>query len=186
MNWYNIFYWISRGDSIKDFFDTSSNIFTTLTVFAFIGVVVLTILLGAAIDERKSSTPEEDKRNPTIRSFSIVKRNFTIMFYVLLGFSLLTWAGYVLTPTKKEGLLILAGGGAMQFLTTDSAAKELPHEMTNFVVSELKTMAQEAKVDFGIASQKDKILEEAKTMTATQLVERMKIDTNFAKVILNN
>jgi hypothetical protein len=40
-------------------------------------------------------------------------------------------------------------------------------------------------VDLGIASQKDKILEEAKNMTANQLMDKMRVDSNFAKVILN-
>jgi hypothetical protein len=40
-------------------------------------------------------------------------------------------------------------------------------------------------VDLNIASQKDKILQEAKDMSASQLMERMRLDSNFAKVILN-
>ena len=90
----------------------------------------------------------------------------------------------VFTPTKKETLLIIAGGGTMQFLTTDSAAKQIPHELSSFVVTELKSMAKEAQVDLGIATQKDKILEEAKAMTTEQVLQRMKIDTNFAKIVL--
>jgi hypothetical protein len=73
----------------------------------------------------------------------------------------------------------------MQFLTTDSAAKQIPHELSTFVVTELKSMAKEAQVDLGIASQKDKILEEAKNMTSQQLIERVKVDTNFAKIIMD-
>ena len=46
-------------------------------------------------------------------------------------------------------------------------------------------MAADAKVDLGIATQKDKILEQAKTMTASELMDRMKVDSNFAKIILN-
>lgn len=45
-------------------------------------------------------------------------------------------------------------------------------------------MAKEAQVDLGIATQKDKILEEAKAMTTEQVLQRMKIDTNFAKIVL--
>jgi hypothetical protein len=73
----------------------------------------------------------------------------------------------------------------MQFLTTDSAAKQIPHELSTFVVTELKSMAKEAQVDLGIATQKDKIVEEAKSMTSAQLMERIKSDTNFAKIILD-
>lgn len=185
MNWYNIFYWVTRGDSIKDFFDTSSNIFTTLTVILFIGLVIITILYSASIDSEETKNDEEDKKTPKIRSLIIARKYFSIFFYVMLFLSILTWSGYVLTPTKKDALLILAAGGTMNYLTTDSTAKQLPHEMTNFVVSELKTMAKEAKVDFGIATQKEKILEEAKQMSTQELLDKIQADSNFANVILN-
>lgn len=48
-----------------------------------------------------------------------------------------------------------------------------------------KSMAKEAKVDLGISSQKDKILEEAKQMTSAQVLEKMKVDTNFARIVLD-
>jgi uridylate kinase len=91
----------------------------------------------------------------------------------------------VFTPTKKETLLIIAGGGTMNFLTTDSTAKQIPHELSNFVVTELKSMAAEAKVDIGLSAQKEKILEDAKKMTTSELMEKLKTDTSFAKIILN-
>ena len=72
----------------------------------------------------------------------------------------------------------------MNFLTTDSTAKQIPHELSSFVVSELKNMAKEAQVDLGIQNQKEKILDQAKTMTAMEIVERMKVDSTFAKVVL--
>jgi D-arabinose 5-phosphate isomerase GutQ len=94
------------------------------------------------------------------------------------------WSLFIFTPDRKDALLIIAGGQTMNFLTTDSTAKQIPHELSSFVVSELKNMAKEAQVDLGIQNQKEKILEQAKTMTATEIVEKMKVDSTFAKVIL--
>lgn len=185
MNWYNVFYWVTRGDSVKNFFDTSSNIFTWLTVLSFIGMVICSIGVGVQISENRTKSDEEDKVDYDIRAWQKIRRYVSYLFYPLLALSLITWAGYIFTPTKKEALLIMAGGGTMNYLTTDSTAKQLPHEMTTFVVTELKTMAQEAKVDLGIANQKDKILDEAKKMTTDQLLEKMKVDSNFARVILD-
>ena len=73
----------------------------------------------------------------------------------------------------------------MNFLTTDKSAKQIPHELSTFIVTELKNMAKEAKVDLNIKDQKEKILDEAKNMTAKELVEKMKVDTTFAKVLLD-
>lgn len=72
----------------------------------------------------------------------------------------------------------------MNFLTTDSTAKQIPHELSNFVVTELKNMAADAKVDLNIKDQKQKILDEAKNMSTKELMEKMKVDSTFAKVIL--
>ncbi len=185
MNWYNVFYWITRADSIKDFFDSTSNIFTWLAVISFIGLVVINAFVHGTIAENDSKTDDEDKTIPEIRGYQKMRKYFSYIFYTTLIFSMLTWCGYVFTPTKKEALLIAAGGGAMNFLTTDTLAKQLPHEMTNFIITELKSMAEEAKVDFGVANQKDKILEEVKKMSSEQLMEKMKTDSNFAKIILN-
>ena len=82
------------------------------------------------------------------------------------------WSLYVFTPSKKDSLLIVAGGGALNYLTTDSTAKQIPHELTNFVVTELKNMAKDNEIDLNIKSQKEKILNKIKT------------DSTFKKVIL--
>lgn len=185
MNWYSIFYWVTRADSVRTFFDVASNIFTSMAIFLFIVFICTALNLMEQISVNKIKNEEEEKTNSEVRSAKMLKRYFSNIFYVSLFLSLITWAGYMLTPTKKETLLIIAGGGTMQFLTTDSAAKQIPHELSTFVVTELKSMAKEAQVDLGIASQKDKILEEAKHMTSQELIERLKVDTNFAKIIMD-
>lgn len=176
MNWYNVFYWVTRADSIKKFFDTASNIFTWFAVLLFITHIILSAF----------SKHEEEMSDKISRAYSRVRRYFATLFYVNLAVCLITWFGYVITPTKKETLLIIAGGGTMQFLTTDSAAKQLPSELSNFVVTELRSMAKEAKVDLGLSTQKDKILDQAKQMTSEQVLEKMRLDTNFAKIVLGN
>lgn len=185
MNWYNTFYWVTRADSVKSFFDVTSDIFTWIAVLSFIVIVFISASAKFVISENNCKTDEEEKTDPDVRGYNKMRKYFSWIFYVVLGLSLVTWAGYVFVPTKKEALLIMAGGGTMEYLTTDSTAKQIPHEMTNFVVTELKSMAQEAKVDLGIANQKDKILDDAKKMSTTELMEKMKVDSNFANIILN-
>jgi hypothetical protein len=184
-SWYNVFYWITRGDSVKGFFDTSSTIFTWLCVLSFIGLIIMSIGAAWQVSENRSKDNSQDNVDPDIRSWKIGRKYFTYIFYSTLGLCLITWAGYVFTPTKKEALLILAAGGTMNYLTTDSTARQIPHEMTTFVVTELKSMAKDAKVDLGLSEQKDKILDEAKQMSAEELMGKMKADTNFAKLILD-
>lgn len=184
-NWYNVFYWITRADSVKEFFDTSSNIFSVFAGVLFVALAIISIATFSSITENNSEDDDMDDMTPDIRSWKKMRKYVSTLFYIALTLSLITWTGYVFTPTKKDALLIIAGGSAVSFLTTDSSAKQIPHELSSFVVTELKNMAKEAQVDLGIASQKDRILEEAKKMTSEQVMERMRIDTTFAKIILN-
>jgi hypothetical protein len=165
MDYYKIFYWLTVADNAKSFF------VAFIVVFMVIFIVAACFYLGG--------------RDSDDWKISQIGKAGRKAFFWSLPFVVLFWALYVFTPSKKDSLLILAGGGTMQFLTTDSSAKKIPHELSNFVISELKSMAQEAKVEMSVQSQKDKILEEAKNMTANQLVERMKVDSVFAKIILN-
>lgn len=183
MNWYKIFYWITRADSVKGFFDTFSNIFSWLAVLTFLALIVCSVGAGVQVSSDGSKTDDEDKVTPDIRMWQKLRKYFSFIFYPCLGIALLTWFGYMATPTKKEALLILAGGGTMQFLATDSASKQIPHEMSTFVLTELKSMAKDAEVDLGLSTAKDKILDEAKKMTGDEMLNKMKLDSNFRKIV---
>lgn len=101
-------------------------------------------------------------------------------------FMILFWSLFIFTPSKRDSLLIVAGGQTMNFLSSDSTAKQIPQDVLNFVSVELQNMAKEAKMELGIYSQKEKILQEAKTLSTEQLMEKMKSDTTYAKIILGN
>jgi hypothetical protein len=160
MNYTKLFYWLTVADNAKTLF------VTFIWIFTFISVVATCAYIYAC-------TEEEDKTQTMTRKWMWWSYPFMILF----------WSLYIFTPSKKDALLIVAGGQTLNFLTTDSTSKQIPHELTSFVVTELKNMAENAKVDLGIASQKDKILEEAKNMTTIQLLEKMKVDSNFAKIL---
>ena len=68
--------------------------------------------------------------------------------------------------------------------STWAETKKLPEEALNFVVAELKSMSADAKVELGIQSQKEKILEDVKKLSAQELIEKMKVDTTLAKIVL--
>lgn len=102
---------------------------------------------------------------------------FTIIFIV----NLFIWT---FTPNKKDSLLIVAGGSTMNFLTNDSSAKQLPHELSSYLVTEIKNMAEETKVELSINDNKNRILEEAKQLTSEQLIERLKTDSTLKNVLL--
>jgi hypothetical protein len=161
MNYTELFYWLTVADNAKTMFVVGIVIFTAVAVIS----TILNFICRGDGDDTNAD----------------VARKWMWWSY---PFMFLFWSLFVFTPSKKDALLIVAGGQTMNFLTTDSTAKQIPHELSNFVVTELKSMAAEAQVDLNIKDQKEKILDEAKNMSAKELMEKMKVDSTFAKVIL--
>jgi hypothetical protein len=138
-------------------------------------VVIFTFISGIATIAYLS-TGDDDESQSMSRKWMWWSYPFMIFFWFLTIF----------TPSKKDALLIVAGGQTLNFLTTDESAKQIPSELSGFILTELKNMASEAQVELGIKDQKERLIEESKTMTTEELLKRMNEDQNFAEIILNN
>lgn len=159
----SLFYWLVVADNAKDFFLTGVVIFMIVSTIATIGYFC--------------NTDDDEDAN----KYQTMSRKWIWWSY---PFCILFWSLYVFTPSKKDALIIVAGGQTLNFLANDKSAKQIPSELSNFVLTEVKNLAKEAEVDLNISSQKDKMLEKAKSMTTEQLLEEMKKDSIFAKIIL--
>jgi hypothetical protein len=162
MNYTTLFYWLTVADNARDMFRVGLIIFTAIAVIA---TATNFICRG------------NDDDDAAVQARKWMWWSYPFMF--------LFWSLFIFTPSKKDALLIVAGGQTMNFLTTDKSAKQIPHELSTFIVTELKNMASEAKVDLNIKDQKEKILDEAKNMSAKELMDKMKVDTTFAKIVLD-
>lgn len=174
MNWYKVFYWLTVSDGVKDFFDIFSNIFTWFAVIFFILVIIFTIGKANSIYEEDMENNEDEKKNPTVRSWEFGRKYSFLLFYIMLGLSLLTWIGYVATPTKKDCLMIIAGGTVGNFLQSDSTAKQLPSDLTKYLhlslQSEIKNLSEDARKELGIKTKEEEYLDKLKTMSKEELI----------------
>lgn len=162
MNWFQIFYWLTVADNARCFFGWATVIFTIVVV---ISAIVYFTAFSDDLDEVVQ---------PMARKWLWWSTPFCIIF----------WCLYIFTPSKKDALFIIAGGGALQFLTQDSTARQIPREMSNFVLTQLKSMSKEAQVELGIQTEKDRILDEAKTLSGQELLNRIQTDSLFRKLLL--
>lgn len=181
MNWYTIFYWLTRAESVKQFFDVASNIFTWMAIIALVVYIVLTFLWK---DEAMKVNPVDYDTDKDVVAFKWLRIWFGRLMYSFLALSLITWFGYMAVPDKKDALLIVAGGATMNYLTTDSVAKQIPSEVLNYVSAELKTMAAEAKVELKSFSEKDRFLDGIKQMPTSEILHKISIDTSFARMYI--
>lgn len=168
MNYSKLFYWLTVADNARGFFLTFTIIFTIIAIIS-----TLCFLFGR--DGNDLECPKD----------GLAERAKKWMWYGY-PFMILFWSLFIFTPSKRDALLIVAGGETLNYLTTDSTARQIPKELSSFVVSELKNMASEAKVELESNSQKSKILDEAKLMTTEDIIKKMKLDSNFKNIVLNN
>lgn len=140
MNWYNIFYWVTVADGVKDFFDVSSNVFSW---FAVIFLVATLVSVGAYGSNKAEGNirEQEDKGWKYWMSFM---RRMTVWTTV---FALITWTGYVFCPSKRDAVIIIAGGAVGNFITSDSSARQIPAELTLLVREKMRSEIEDLKTD---------------------------------------
>jgi hypothetical protein len=159
-NWYQVFYWMSIADNVKLIFGTLSII---LGVY-FVGAVVAA--LGAFED-----------------SFSNWESGPKRVFYIFTSMLFLSLTLWTFTPSKKNMMLIVAGGSIGNFVSNDSSSRAIPAELTKYVRNYLKKESEdlnyETKEDLGIETPKENLLNKVKDLTKEQMIEYLQTDTTF-------
>lgn len=146
MNWYKLFYLMTMADRLQDFFDTISNIFTTMAVVSLIAFVIATI--GYSI-RRSDTSAEHDKLHldDELQAWIMFKKTTIWFLSFCIPIAVATWFLWIATPSKKDALLIVAGGAVGTFITTDSSAQKLPSDITNFLRLKIQAEANELNME---------------------------------------
>ena len=179
MNYYSVFYWLTVADGVKEVFDTFSNIFTALTV---VSLIAFAIMIGNTIEYKGDKESEDYKSSLSWRKF--IGR----IYWICQIICIITWLGYVFTPTKKDCLLIVAGGAVGNFITTDTSARAIPADITKFLHlslnKEIEDLQKEVKTDIrkelGVQTPKDKFIEKVEKLSKEELIEYLKRDTTIS------
>lgn len=157
-NWYKIFYWLTVADGVKSFLDVFSNVLMFLTLFVAIAYFISTLLFLS-----NDGFSESEKE-----SIAKAKKYTTRTFRILGVLTTITWLAWVMTPTKKDCLLIIAGGAVGNFISTDSSAKQLPSDLTRFLhlslKKEVESLGEESRQELGLSSKKDKLVHKIKNL----------------------
>jgi hypothetical protein len=184
MNWYSTFYWLTVADSVKKFFDVASNVFTFFAVIFFLIMIITIIGKAIQVSEDSVENEEDEKTNADVRAWEFAKKYSTKLFWPSLIICIITWLGYVMVPTKKDCLLIIAGGSVGNFLTTDKSAKELPGDITKFLhlslQKEVSDLSEDGRKQIGLQTNKDKLIDKAKKMTKDELVKYLETDSTLS------
>lgn len=157
MNFYKLFYLFTVSERLQHFLDFASNLFTVVACIVSAVFVIWFMVV-------KSNGDPLDKYD----TFWITNLRRIAIWNILI--CLVFWTAYILTPTKKELVLIIAGGSVGNFLQRDSSAQQIPAEITNFLRQEIKSQAKSAEVELFNTKTK---LDSLKAMTKEQLIEQL-------------
>jgi len=158
MNWYQIFYLFSIVDNLGTFFGWMVAVFTLITLVSWIVFIIYKSNANGIFDDEKKEEDAENKRDLAIqRKWVMFSTTFFIIFWLL----------YIITPTKKDMLLIIAGGSVGEFVANDSSAQKLPADITRFLHAEI------VKATAEIGENDDNKKEDNKSAIAPE-VERIK------------
>ena len=174
MNWYKIFYWLTAADAVKGFFGVVSDIFVWFTIIGF-------IIYGLCSIHGLTDSCDDKPEN------KIWVKRLGKFFYVSLIILLITWAGYVFTPSKKDCIMIVAGGAVGNFIQSDSSAKSLPSDITKYLHlslnKEIDDLGKETRQELGIKTPEEKSMEILSSYTKEQLIAFI-TDSTVSKKLL--
>ena len=154
MNWYTIFYWITVADGVKHFFDTVSDVFTSFTVVSFVCLIITSVIRSSI------SSTDHHNADDDIRIIEVWVKLFKRVFSISIFLCIITWMGYIFLPTKKDALLIVAGGSVGNFITSDSSSKKVPAEVMQLLREKIKSEIQNIKNPINTDTLEDKTKEE--------------------------
>lgn len=158
MNWYSIFYWISVADGIKTITGTIAVISLIFWIISVACLFVASRYLAATVH----SVPDE-KQSIDHKEWSIWTKTWRRVFTTLLVVSIISALINVAIPSRKDCLVIIAGGAVGNFITRDSSAKQIPSE----VMTLLRTKIQSEIGGISLTGVKDTL----ESMTKEQLIE---------------
>lgn len=177
MNWYKIFYWITVADSVKSLFNTFGVILTIISIITLIVMVVMMINLGDYQSNNRVGKDEEKSMKYWLTAF----RRLFIWSFVI---SMFCWAGFVFTPSKKDCLLIVAGGSVGTFIQSDSSSQQIPGDITRFLhlslQKEISDLGDETKKELGVQTPKERLIDNVEEMTKEEIINFLKEDTTIS------
>jgi hypothetical protein len=125
--------------------------------------------------------------NIEVFSVEMLRKYISKTFYISLSLALVTWLCWAAIPTKKDCLLIIAGGTVGNYIQSDSTVRELPKDFTQFLhlslQKEIKNLDDESRSELGVTvqSEKNKYVDKLKEMTKEEIIQFINSDTTLIK-----
>ena len=117
-------------------------------------MVIILVIRAVFTSENKIKNDEEAAIDPDTRSVNFLIPHVKRFLYTMMILSIITWFGWAATPTKKDCVMIIAGGGIATFLTSDTNARQIPAELSKLSVVAIQSWQDQIK-DFSVEDRKN-------------------------------
>lgn len=149
MNWYKLFYFVSIADGIRE----------ALNTLAIIGCVAGGVLLFILF---VGSNMMDDFSAKDLALVASTKKTCRRALRWIIPVSIFAFLLSVLIPSKRDGLLILAGGAVGTYIAGDSSIKALPKEATELLREKIREEVKEIRAGNTGNDLKDTLKEKSK------------------------
>lgn len=171
MDYTKLFYLLTVADNAKSLFTTIIVIFTLISAIS-----TLAYFIHAHSESAGGQTDEDKEIQAMARKWMWWCYPITILF----------WSLQIAIPSKRDALLIVAGGQTLNFLSTDESSKKIPEKLSSFILLEIENMAEDAKVNLNINKKKKDITESIKDLTTEELIKQLKDNPELYELLIKN
>ena len=127
-----LIYWLTRLSNISGFF---------LTLGVISAVIIGIGILGYSI--AIVDCWNDDK----IAKYKVARKKFINEKWV----PILLFIFYVLTPTTKEAMLIIAGGKTLDYVQSDTSLQKIPYKATELILKKMDEYVDETTKEQGLS-----------------------------------
>lgn len=154
-NWYSIFYWLTVADSIKTNLGIIAIITLIITLISLIGLFLSTNALA-------QNQVDREQENVEAKEWRVWVKAWRTSFISALIICFITGFLWMFAPTKKDALIIIAGGAVGNFITQDTSARALPSDVMNLLRVKIKEEINEVSLKEALTNEKDTLKDKSK------------------------
>lgn len=154
-NFYKLFYWITVSEGVKSLSETLSILLCVITIISGIGYFASTNSLS---QYATAGAPSE--QGTKFNEWKVWRDAYRKIFCLVLPFCVLFTLLSIFIPSKKDAIIIVAGGAVGNFIMSDSTSKQIPAELTLLVREKIKSEILELKNPLIVDTLKEKTKEE--------------------------
>jgi len=163
-NWYEIFWFLTIADEVKTALHTIAVAAFVFLIASLVFYFISVYWKSAEIENNGNDTDSE------VKKWAVWVKAFKTVFIASLIICFVSECFNIFIPSKRDALIIIAGGAVGNFITKDSTSKQIPHEVMELLSTKIKAEIKNTDMKTLISGEKDTL----QNMTKEELIKKIK------------